>query len=55
MAEKRKVFTAEGIYKELQDMSLTPEQYGRMAAEFYVDNHDRWEEEAPPGVQMERQ
>ena len=55
LAEKRKVFTAEGIYKELQDMNLTAEQYGRMAAEFYVDNHDRWEEDAPPGVQMERQ
>ena len=55
LAEKRKVFTAEGIYKELQDMNLTAEQYGRMAAEFYVDNHERWEDEAPPGFQMERQ
>lgn len=55
MAEKRKVFTAEGIYKELQDMNLTPEQYARMAAEFYVDSHDRWDMDEEPEIQMERQ
>ena len=55
LAEKRKVFTAEGIYKDLQDMNLTREQYERMAAEFYVDNHDRWETDENPRFQVERQ
>lgn len=49
---KLKVFTAEGIYEVLQDMNLTREQYNRLAAEFYVDSHEKWDEDLPPGMPM---
>ncbi|WP_077612723.1 vWA domain-containing protein [Clostridium sp. Marseille-P2415] len=55
LGEKLKVFTAEGIYKTLQDMNLTADRYQRMAAEFYVDSHDRWEQDEDPGIPVERQ
>ena len=55
LSKKRRVFTAEGIYQDLQDMNMTAQQYERMAAEFYVDNHDRWESDESPRSQMERQ
>ena len=55
LSEKLKVFTAEGIYKCLQDMNLTPSQYEKMAAEFYVDSHARWEQDQSPNIPMERQ
>ncbi len=49
------VLNAEGIYQVLQEMELTEKQYQRMAAEFYVDNHQLWEEEQDPRVRQERQ
>lgn len=52
---RRKVFTAEGIYKDLTEMNLTQEELLRMAGEFYVDSHDRWDEEEDPRVRTERQ
>lgn len=52
---RRKVFTAEGIYKDLKEMNLTQEELLRMAGEFYVDSHDRWDEEEDPRVRTERQ
>lgn len=52
---RRKVFTAEGIYKDLTEMNLTKEELLRMAGEFYVDSHDRWDEEEDPRVRTERQ
>lgn len=52
---KLKVLTAQGIYKFLQEMNLTEDQYKKMASEFYVDSHDRWEKEKSPGIPMERQ
>lgn len=55
LSEKLKVLTAEGIYKCLQDMNLTPSQYEKMAAEFYVDSHARWEQDQSPNIPMERQ
>lgn len=55
LSEKLKVFTAEGIYKCLQDMNLTASQYEKMAAEFYVDSHTRWEQDKSPNIPMERQ
>jgi predicted metal-dependent peptidase len=55
LAAKRKVFTAEGIYKDLMDMNLTQEQLGKMAAEFYVDSHELWDQEEDPKVRTERQ
>lgn len=55
LGEKLKVLTAQGIYKALQDMKLTGDQYERMAAEFYVDSHDRWEQDEDPRIPVERQ
>lgn len=52
---RRKVFTAEGIYKDLTEMNLTQEELLRMAGEFYVDSHDRWDEDEDPRVSAERQ
>lgn len=52
---RRKVFTAEGIYKDLTEMNLTQEELLRMAGEFYVDSHDRWDEDEDPRVRTERQ
>lgn len=55
LREKLRVLTAEGIYRALQDMNLTEEEYGRMAAEFYVDNHEYWERQQDPKMRQERQ
>lgn len=55
IAAKRKVFTAEGIYKDLTEMNLTPEQISKMAAEFYVDSHELWSQDEDPKVRTERQ
>lgn len=55
LSEKLKVLTAEGIYKCLQDMNLTASQYEKMAAEFYVDSHARWEQDKSPNIPVERQ
>ena len=52
LGKKMKVLTAEGIYKALQEMNLSERQYGRLAAEFYVDSHKKWEEDQPPGIPM---
>lgn len=52
---RRKVFTAEGIYKDLTEMNLTQEELLRMAGEFYVDSHDRWDEDEDPRVSTQRQ
>lgn len=50
-----KVMTAEGIYQVLKKMDLSKTQYERLAAEFYVDDHSRWDEEQPPGQPIPRQ
>lgn len=55
LRKKLRVLTAEGVYRALQDMNLTEEEYGRMAAEFYVDNHEYWERQQDPKVRQERQ
>jgi len=55
LGQEMKVLTAEGIYQALQDRELTQEQYSRLAAEFYVDDHRRWEEEKPLGQPVPRQ
>lgn len=53
---KLKVFTAEGIYRQLQDMEMSEQQYGRMAGEFFVDDHQIWDEtKRPPSSQRPRQ
>ncbi len=55
LKKEQKVLTAEGIYEALRNMELTERQYGRLAEEFYVDSHDRWEEGAPPAMSIPRQ
>ncbi len=55
LREKLEVFTAEGIYRALQEMNLKPEEYERMAAEFYVDNHEYWGADEDPKIRQERQ
>lgn len=50
-----KVMTAEGIYQVLKKMNLSQTQYERLVAEFYVDDHSRWDEEQPPGQPIPRQ
>lgn len=52
LGKKLKVLTAEGIYEALREMKLTENQYSRLAAEFYVDSHEKWEGEPLPGMPM---
>lgn len=52
LGKQMNVLTAEGIYEALQNMNLTEKQYSRLAAEFYVDSHEKWEEELPQGMPM---
>ena len=49
------VFTAEGIYRLLMEMNLSEEAFRRMQTEFYVDSHDKWEQEEDPRMKIERQ
>lgn len=55
LRQKLKVFTAEGIYKELKAWELSVEELTRLASEFYADSHDYWDQEEDPKAQMERQ
>lgn len=55
LKKQMKVLTAEGIYRALQNMDLTENQYARLAAEFYVDSHEKWSEGQPPGMPVPRQ
>lgn len=55
LGERLPVFTAQGIYKALGEMNLDEAEYQRLSAEFYVDNHDKWEGEANSRSAMERQ
>ncbi len=53
---KHPVLNAESVYQSLQDMDLTENQYQRLAAEFYVDDHSRWElPQEEPKIASERQ
>ncbi len=55
LAKKMKVLTAEGIYQALQEMNLTERQYGRLAAEFLVDDHELWYEDKTQRQAIPRQ
>lgn len=55
LRDKLSVLNAEAVYGRLQKMELSPEEYERMAAEFYVDNHGYWEQEEDPKIRQERQ
>ena len=54
MKKQLAVFTAEGIYQNLLKMDLSEREFNRMETEFYVDSHDKWDQE-DPHFQMERQ
>lgn len=49
------VFTAEGIYHILMEMNLSEEAFHRMQTEFYLDSHEKWEQEEDPRMKIERQ
>lgn len=55
LREKQKVLTAEAVYHELLERRLTKEDCERMAAEFFVDSHERWEQRPEPEIRQERQ
>lgn len=50
-----KVLNGEGIYQKLQEMKLSEKQLKRLEAEFFVDSHDRWEQELPKSQLIRRQ
>ncbi|MCD8123086.1 MAG: VWA-like domain-containing protein [Clostridiales bacterium] len=49
LRKKLDVLNAEGVYRALQRMNLTENQYRRLSDEFRVDDHSRWQlaEDAP--------
>lgn len=49
------VLTAGGIYKALQQMNMSEKRYQLLAAEFYTDSHEQWEEEDDPKARIQRQ
>lgn len=55
LGRELKVLTAEGICQALRGMNLNEGQYERLVREFYVDSHERWQEEGPRGSLMSRQ
>lgn len=55
LRRKIPVLNAEGIYHALQEMELSEGEYNRLAAEFYRDDHSKWEkDEEPPKPNMAR-
>lgn len=42
LEEKLRVLTAEGIYRELQNMNQDKRKLDKLVREFYVDNHSYW-------------
>ena len=49
LEKKITVFNAESVYKALQELSLTEEEYQRFSAEFWRDDHCKWgKDEKPP-------
>lgn len=49
------VFNAESIYRALQDMALAEGEYLRLAAEFFRDDHARWEKDPGPKARSQPQ
>lgn len=49
-----RVLNAEGIYRVLQNRRLTEAQFGRLAAEFLVDDHQYWQaaDKPPESIAM---
>ena len=49
LEKKITVFNAESVYKALQELNLTEEEYRRFSAEFFRDDHCKWgKDEKPP-------
>lgn len=55
LKKNMEVLTAEGIYQTLVERKLTQQQYDRLAAEFLVDDHKMWYENAPKNQVIPRQ
>lgn len=55
LGEKRKVFTAENLYRTLWEEKREPGELLRLRAEFQVDDHSVWEREQDPRVRQEQQ
>ena len=48
LEKKITVFNAESVYKALQELNLTEEEYQRFAAEFWRDDHCMWGKDEKP-------
>ena len=53
--KEMEVLTPKGVYRALMNMNLDMESLMKMRLEFYVDNHEIWEQEMPPEQKVERQ
>ncbi len=50
-----KVMNGEGVYQKILEMKPSQKQLERLEAEFFVDNHGRWEREGPRSQILRRQ
>lgn len=55
LREEHKVLTAKGVYFSLLSMEFTDEEFRKMQAEFWVDDHSFWNENVPPDKRVERE
>lgn len=53
--EEHKVLTAKGVYFSLLSMEFTDQEFRKMQAEFWVDDHSFWNENVPPDKRVERE
>ena len=53
--ERNIVLTAERVYHALMEMALPERRLRQLQAEFHLDDHDLWEQEADPSAAMTRQ
>ena len=53
--ERNIVLTAERAYHALMEMALPERRLRQLQAEFHLDDHDLWEQEADPSAAMTRQ
>lgn len=49
------VLTPKGVYRVLEGMNLDVGELAKMRLEFWVDNHENWNQNVPPEQQIERQ
>lgn len=53
--EHLEVFTPKGVYRELKKLNLEEEELQKLKEEFWVDDHERWNQNVPPEKCMERE